>query len=224
MGIVLCFPRHATSNRSRRAAKSASNSTVTPEEFALDNLHSADHHSAGIELRCHHLETDVAGWPISAPRASRDGQSSMIERNEVKSDMPLVIGRRVLECKSAVSLDNELALGQTVLMGKRPKVLTAADHGIIWRTIKAREKADVSQPEIAAELGIPQDTYKNYETKRPITVRPELIAPFCQKTGILPGDLFRPLGALEVRAYARLRKERLIRKIRRRPKPHQRAS
>ena len=93
MGIVLRF--HAHSARSR-AANSASSSSVTPALAARGNATIADHQESGIRSRCHHLETELAEWPICAASSSRVGHNSMIDRNEANSDMPNVIGRRVL--------------------------------------------------------------------------------------------------------------------------------
>ena len=164
-----------------RAARSARSSKVTPASFADERFTIADHHSGGMLSRCHHLETTDSPAPISARNASRVGHKSMMERNDLILGMPKRIGHYVLKRKPKASYDNRVPSGHNVLMLR-------IRQGIVVRTLEARERAGLTQVQIANALGIPQDTYKNYETIRPLPH--ELIPLFCGICGIEPSDLY----------------------------------
>lgn len=181
MGMLLRFP-HQTSARSR-AAKSAKISRVTPASLAAGKETIADHHSGGMLLRCHHFETTQSPAPRSVRNASRVGHSSITVRNDV-IDMRDFIGRCVLKRKPQSSLDERVLLGHTVLMVKAKN----KRQQIIERTAILRIRAGVSQQQVADALNIRQDTYKNYETKRPLPQ--EYVEVFCTVCRIEPNELF----------------------------------
>jgi DNA-binding XRE family transcriptional regulator len=189
MGIVIRFPRrHArapSTSTGCRAAKAVSPSALRPAAAALSVAKTADHHSAGTLSRCHHLETVDAPAPMSAAMASREGQSSMMDRNEANSVMSEAIGRSVLAVKPKTSHDAPVSIGHNVLM-------TAEEvrRGFVQRTREARIATGLSQPKMAKELGIDQGTYKNYETIRPLPT--ELVPIFCEICEISPAALYPP--------------------------------
>lgn len=167
MGIVLRI--HATSaTRSRLAAKSANRSAVTPASRAFGKASKAVHHSAGMRSLCHHLETEVAGWPISAASVSRLGQSSMTDRNE---SMPDVLGLSVPNVKAILSRDMGMAQGHPVLMGAEE---TATEEA--WRRafkLRVKEARGRRSQEIMADLlGVSRDAYSKYEALSRDTVLP----------------------------------------------------
>jgi hypothetical protein len=174
--------RHARASAGSRAAKLVSKSAVTSAARAFSVAKTAAHHSDGILLRWPHLVTAVTGAPTSAAKASREDQSSMIERNEVKSDILTHIGQSVLKHKAILSLDCELPLGHTVRMAK--KVLTDFECRFLARTYAARKLKFDTQDEIAPMLqeGMKQDSYKQYEARNILPM--ELVDRFVKLTGV----------------------------------------
>jgi hypothetical protein len=179
--VVRLVQRHARTSTSR-AAKRVRRSAVTPASTALDVDSTDDHHSAGMLSLCHHFVTMPAETPISdpmanlAPWASFGPQSSMTSRNEVISIMPQPLGQLVLKRKAKLSLDDFTALGQNVPM-------TEADDKETYRTDfidrvrRARGSTGKKQWEIALSMGVEQDEYKHWESKR--LMPHHLIARFC---------------------------------------------
>src|SRR5882757_2781253 len=95
MAEIIKFPRrrrHARASAGSRAAKAVSSSAVTPFSDAFVVANTADHHSEGMLSRFSHLRTAQGPAPTSEAMASRESQRSMIERNEVKSDMSESMG------------------------------------------------------------------------------------------------------------------------------------
>ena len=164
--------RHARAS-SRRSAKLASKSADTSASRALSVAKIDDHHSEGIQFRCHHLVTMPADAPISeaiamrAPGAFIGPQSSITERKDVTCDMPPALGQSVLKRKAFLSLDGGKALGHTVPMAAKT-LKDKLDQELIERVIKARVAAGLTQQEVADGMGVPQDHYKHWELKRPI--------------------------------------------------------
>ena len=142
----------------------------------------ADQYSGGIQFRCHHLVTVPAVAPTSAPIAmrapwaSRPPQSSMTSQNEVISDMPQFLGQSVLKSKSYPSLDVEKALGHTVPMADSDQE-AEYKQAFMARVAEARIARGWKQWQMAKALGIPQDQYKQYETRGMMPHRH--IWPFC---------------------------------------------
>jgi helix-turn-helix protein len=182
MGIVLRF-RHAASRS--RAASSANASHDNAALRAVGVATIAVHRSGGIQRRCHHLLTLEASRPNSEAIAARVGHSSIIDRNEVNSDMDLSIGRPVLKSKPKSCHDADPAIGQTVLMSAG-----AYRQGFIQRTREARIQSGLTQEEIAKKLGITQGTYKNYENNRPLPH--QYVRQFCDEVGLEPTELYPP--------------------------------
>lgn len=192
---------------SRLAAMSVSNSAVTPASRARGKPSKAAHHSAGIQSRCHHLETELGGCPISAPSAARVGHSSITSRKEPKV-INRTIGHAVLDCKGQQSLgrqslDKPVDMGQNVLMGGasrqkataqprgRPKTQTQIEfeRRFIQNTKHIREKSGLSQNQIAEALELKQDRYKQYETRT--TLPHHLIPEFLLACGASYSDLYK---------------------------------
>lgn len=140
------------------------------------------HHSAGILSRCHHFETVEAPAPMSDASASREGQSSMTERNEVGSAMMAnYLGRIVLKGKAEMSRDDSHLRGQNVLMADRMSE-TEEKLAFIRRTRLARLSRYPEQKPMLTILGIEQGTYKQYETRTPLPHR--YIPKFIAATGV----------------------------------------
>lgn len=158
MGIVLRFG-HATSAWSRLAAKSANRSAVTPASRALGNANKAVHHSAGIRSLCHHLETEVAGWPISAASVSRLGQSSMIERNE---SMPNLLGPNVPKVKAIMSRDMGIAQRQNVSMDEDE---SETGWGVAFRQRLKAARGTRTHSQMALLVGCTRDQWNKYENR-----------------------------------------------------------
>jgi len=183
MGDVVRF--HATSRS--RAAKSASNSKVTPASFAAGSATILDHHSGGMLRRCHHFVTTHSPAPTSARNASRVGQSSMIERNEGRSDMADTLGRPVPKVKANLSRDFPGETGQIVLMAREKR-----SEDDIWREGFRKRLAEARRPRTQETmgdlLGIGRDAYAKYEAKTTDTRQTgfpiRLIPLFCKICGI----------------------------------------
>jgi hypothetical protein len=207
MGSVIRFPGHVrTSARFAisgfRAAKEVSVSAEISASAARSVASTADHHSAGMLSRCHHFDTAHAPQPAptSAAMASRDGQSSMIERNEVIcSDMAGTIGQSVLKRKAILSLDSKMSLGHTVPMAESDEDAQYKQE-FMERTRSARIASNRKQWQMAEALGIKQDQYKQYETRGMIPHR--LIGRFCIITNVDPGWLLTGRGEKALKPLA----------------------
>lgn len=190
------FHARAASRRAKLVSKSAETAAV--RAFSVAKIE--DHHSEGIESRCHHLVTMPADAPISdasasrAPCASLAPQSSMTDLNDVICDMPPPLGQSVLKSKSLLSLDGGKALGHTVPMAGN-KLKTQLDQEFIRRVIKAREASGMTQQEVADGMGVPQDHYKHWELKR---VMPHYLIPrFCIVARVEDGWLISGRGQMK---------------------------
>jgi hypothetical protein len=194
MGIVVRLKDHARALTGSRAARPVSLSAVKPATIPRSVVKTIAHHSAGMLSRCHHLETAAALAPMSAAIASREGHSSMIDRNDV-SAMQIAIRQSVLKSKDILSADLGAVLGQTVLMGTDKPSTSLFKQMFLARTALAREKAGKSQEQMAAELGVAQGTYHKYESRTPLPHH--LIPQFCMLTDITPQWLYT--AAVEIR-------------------------
>lgn len=144
-----------------------------------------------MESLCHHFETCEAPAPVSEAMTSREGQSSMIERNEVGSDMEFTLGQIVLNCKANVSCDSKAPAGLNCPMGidsAKSKFL----QEFAARVKEARERRPYTQEEIADLLGIPQDKYKHYEKRSMLPHH--LIHRFCLLCGVDEAWLYTAHG------------------------------
>jgi DNA-binding XRE family transcriptional regulator len=198
---------HARASRTSRAAKVARSSAVTPAAEARSVARTVDHHSAGTLLRCHHLETAEARAPISAAIASREVQSSMTDRNEVKSDMTEHLRHLVLKRKDNLSADMGITEGHNVLMSRKPPE-SEFKRQFLARTAIARDKAGYTQETMAGALGMEQSKYSKYEVR---TALPHhLIVQFCSLCEITTAWLYT--AAVEVPA-AKPRRRRKAKKL-----------
>lgn len=188
--MLLQFPkRHSHARASAgsegavgaRAAKPVIIWGDNPAWIARSQPKMEDHHSAGMVSRCHHFETAEAPAPMSAARASLDGQSSITERNEVKSDMEASLGHMVLKCKAKVSYDYEQVGCQNGNMADRMSE-TEEKLAFIRRVRLARQSRYPTQNPMLTILEIDQGTYKQYETRTPLPHR--YIPKFCAATGV----------------------------------------
>lgn len=189
MGSVIRFVRrHARtsatgrdSTTGTRAAHSVIKFAVAPAALARSVIKIGAHHSAGMLSRCHHFETAEAPAPMSAAMLSREDQSSMIERNEVRSDMPSHLGHLVLKRKAILSCDYDSAFGKNTAMPERMSE-TEEKAAFIRRVKIAREARFPTQTPMLTLLEIEQGTYKQYETRTPLPHR--LIPKFCAACGV----------------------------------------
>jgi len=191
MGQVVRFRNHqarasASSTGTVRATNAVIVSADRPAAPAISVPRTADHHSAGMLLRCRHFETvqPVSFIPADAATssaiASRDGQRSMIDLNEVSSDMPNYLGQTVLKSKANVSYDAKIVLSHDLGMDRMSESEEKA--AFIQRVKAAREARFSTQAPILTILGIPQGQYKHYEKRTPLPHR--FIPKFCAATGV----------------------------------------
>jgi DNA-binding XRE family transcriptional regulator len=196
MGTVVRFPlRHARASVGCRAAKAVKSSALSPAEAALGVPSMVDHHSAGMLSRCHHFETADAFAPMSAAMASREGQSSMIDRNE-RSAIRLPIRQSVLKSKDILSGDVVNVVGQNVFMVARSQSVSDFKRMFIARTTFARERSGRSQEKMAVDLGVGQPTYAKYEKRTPLPHH--LVLAFCGLCDVTPAWLYT--AAIELKA------------------------
>lgn len=183
MGTVVRFParRHArASSTTSRAASAVSRSADSPARPAGPVASTEAHHSAGMLSLCHHLETTAALAPgTSDAIASREGQSSMIDRNEF---MLSLIRQSVLKSKDNLSADVDIALGHNVLMID-PTSPSLFKKQFTARIARARHDAGYTQLTMAIALGLEKEgatspgKYQKYETRS--LMPPHLYEKFC---------------------------------------------
>jgi hypothetical protein len=137
--------------------------------------------------RCHHLETAGAPAPRSAAIASREGHSSMMDRNEAKSVMPNPLRQLVLKGKDILSADMGIIQRHNVLMSKAQPD-SQFKSLFLARTALAREKAGYTQGSMAEALGMEQSKYSKYEVRTELPHH--LIIPFCSLCDVSPAWLF----------------------------------
>jgi len=187
MATILPFPVHVRASAGSRAAKAVNISAETPVVLALSVARTADHHSAGTLSRCHHFETAEAPAPMSAAMASREAQSSMMDRNEVKSAIPNPLRHLVLNGKDNLSADVGIIQRHNVLMS-RPQPDSQFKSLFLARTALARENAGLTQEQMAEALGMEQSKYSKYEVRTELPHH--LIIPFCSLCSVSPAWLF----------------------------------
>lgn len=175
-----------------RAAHSVIIWAEIPAWAARSVANIGDHHSAGIESRCHHFETAEAPAPMSDAIASREGQSSITDRKEVGSDMGIVLRQSVLRCKANVSHDCGRPLGQNVPMDEQ-LTATAYKADFLGRVKAAREARYDTQEAVGEVLGIKQSIYSKYEVRSFMPHR--LVPRFCKACGVTTDWLFSGRGA-----------------------------
>ena len=207
MGIIVQLKDHARASIGARAARAvrASASRPAPSATTVDKI--GNHHSAGTLSRCHHLETAEALAPMSAAIVSREGQSSMMERNDANSVMANPIRPIVLNCKDKLSSDVGITSGHNVLMSKK---LADSEfrRAFLARTAAAREKANYTQETMAAALGMEQSKYSKYESRS--TLPHALMVQFCTLCHIDMAWLYT--AAIEIPA-AKPKRRRRARKL-----------
>lgn len=206
MGDVLLYPDHARA--SSREARAVSRSAVTPPSLARSVASTLAHQSDGMRSRCHHFDVSTAEAPgKSAAIASRDGHSSITDRNEVGWLMPKSLRQLVLKSKDNLSGDGGVSHGHNVFMSKKTSD-SEFKRQFLARTALARENAGFTQETMAAALGMEQSKYSKYEIR---TVLPHhLIIPFCSLCEVSLAWLYT--AAVEVRAQ-RPKRNRRVRKL-----------
>lgn len=206
--VVAFHGRHTRTSASILLAKVVMRSAVTPAVRALSVPSTADHHSDGILSRCHHLVTRGAPAPVSAPIASRVAQSSMIDRkepNSVNSDMQKSLGQFVLKIKPNVSSDCDHRAALALVAMDRDSASNF--KAVFIARVKAAREVRFTQAEIAGLLEIPQDRYKQYETR---SLLPHWLIPkFCLACGVTMQELFNPAPAKPAQRPARKTRRRV---------------
>lgn len=191
MGKVIRFPgRHGCAPAGSRAAKRAKRSEVIPFASAFSVARTRVHHSDGMLSRFHHLITAQLPAPTSEAIASRESQSSMIERNESKSGMHESMGLTVPKIKAVLSHDTVSREGHSVPMSESTEDITETEwrEGFRQRLIMARKPR--TQETMARLLGISRDQYSKYELKdQPRMMSPRLLPKFADICGVDLRDL-----------------------------------
>lgn len=196
------FHALASSNSAAfRAANATKVSALSPASTATEVAKIGDHQSAGTLLRCAHLVTVGTLAPMSDAIASLESQRPISSRNDVTFlAMLRFIGQSVLKRKANLSLDGELSLGHTVPMAESDTEAQFKQE-FIRRVKAARVATGMKQWQIAESLGMPQDKYKQYESRS--LLPHHLIGRFCIVTRIEPDWLVtgrgqKPLKPLHV--------------------------
>lgn len=192
-GNVIFLGAHQARASSVRAARRTKRSAVTPADFARSDDSTADHHSSGIRSLWDHLRVEWMDAPISDAMASADGQSAMMSRNEVGSNIESHLRQIVLSRKA--NLSNDCGKRQDLIRGMdtgtdEPLSKTVTD--LIERTRQARIASGLSQAEVARLMGMEQSAYGKYEFRSPI--QPEHVDLFCLAVRIDPNWLFTGKG------------------------------
>ncbi len=163
MGTVIVWPAcHARSSVGSRAASRAKSSALTPAACTGSARSTAAHHSAGMLSRCHHFETADAPAPMPAAMASREGQSSMIERNEI---MPATMGQFVPCVKAIMSRDPQERSGHNVFMAKDDFDLIESAFCAAFQKRLRDIQASRSDAGMAELLGVNVDRYKKWKNR-----------------------------------------------------------
>jgi transcriptional regulator with XRE-family HTH domain len=206
MGIIVHFPRRhartsAISRTGSRAARRVSKSAVTPAAPAFSVARTADHHSAGMLSRCHHFETADEAAPVSAANASREGQSSMTDRNDESSVMAQRLGQSVPKRKAIVSADCAQLSGHTVLMEDDDEKLAESQWREEFRQRLIAARGSRTQAVMAELLGIRTNTYGKYEGSRKSMMPIRLLPRFAKICGVtleylIEGDKAAPARQL----------------------------
>jgi hypothetical protein len=179
MGELILGPwLHARA--STRGGRRVSKSGVTPAALALSVDNIADHHSDGILSRFHHFRTVDDMAPTSEAIASRVGQRSTTERNEVKSVMGEVMGPLVPKIKALLSHDFKPAPGHTVPMEQDDENLADQAWHEGFRARLKQARGERSQEDMAELLCITRDAYSKYEGSRGTVIPTRLLPRFCK--------------------------------------------
>lgn len=129
---------------------------------------------------------------MSEAIASREGQSSIIFWNEVKSDIAPNLGQLVLKRKDNLALDAKKLIGHTVRMADSD-AKAQYEQEFIERVKAARIATGKKQWQVAELMDIKQDTYKHFETGR--VIPHHLIGRFCLICSVDPNWLITGKGA-----------------------------
>lgn len=107
---------------------------------------------------------------MSDAMASLDDQRSMIERNDFGGLIESDLGQFVLTDKAKVSRDCEQPLGDNIAMADR---MSETDETLAYiaRVRAAREAKFKTQKPVYTFLGVDQQSYKHWETNRPLPRR-----------------------------------------------------
>lgn len=153
-------------------------------------------YSAGMLSRCRHLRTEASLASTSEARTSSEGQRSMMVLKEGEASIGRTLRQFVLNCNPELCHEFWDDLSQDLGVSK---VTPPSDFHceFIARTTLARETAGYTQQEISTILGIPQTTYKWYETRSLLPHR--LIPAFCVATRVGVDWLFMGKGPRRAR-------------------------
>ena len=186
MGIVIRWPRsHARASAVSRAANIVKISAVTPAPIARSVLSTADHHSAGMLLRCDHFSTAEVGAPTSTPMARHEGHRSIMDWKEGKWVMPTSLGQSVPKSKAIVSTDCAQPLGHNVLMADKDNELAESQWREEFRLRIIAARGNRTQAVMADLLGLLTNTYGKYEAPGRKSMMPVRLLPrFAKICGI----------------------------------------
>jgi hypothetical protein len=106
--------------------------------------------------------------------------------------MPDTLGQSVLKRKDKLALDPEKVLGHNVLMTE-PDSKAQYEQEFIARVKAARIATGKKQWQVAELMGMPQDKYKQYETRS--LLPHHMIGRFCLLTNVDPNWLLTGRGA-----------------------------
>jgi len=224
MGSVIKWPKHRHHGRASagiacgigRAAHDVIIKAEIPAWAARSVAKIGAHHSAGMLSRCHHLETAEAPAPMSDAMPSREGHSSITERNDVGSDMHRDLGHLVLKSKAILSCDCEQPVGENPRMADRMSE-TEEKLAFIRRVRTARMARFEKQNPILTILDIDQGKYKQYESRTPLPWR--YIPKFCAACGVsmewlLTGEGQGPAALVPLPSEAPKRRSKGLRRSR----------
>ena len=185
MGRVIRFPRrrsHARTSINSRAAKRANRSDVALAALARSVDRTNSHHSEGILSRLNHLITAQFLAPTSAAIASREAQSSMTERNDVKSksDMHELVGQMVPIIKANLSHDKEVPPEHSVDMTQDTETIAESEWREGFRQRLRQAQGGRTQETMSRLLGISRDAYAKYVGGRKSAMPVRLLPRFCE--------------------------------------------
>ncbi len=163
MGVVVRFPVRRHARASSRAASRASKSEVRPTPRALSVDRTRGHHFDGMLSRLNHLITAQFPASTSAAIASREGHSSITDRNDVRGESESVMnkemGQYVPNCKAVLSHDLELSVGHSVQMREQDEKIAES----AWReafVARLRQiQGNRTQEQMSKILGISRDSW-----------------------------------------------------------------
>lgn len=194
MGRVIAFPSHRTTSQ-YSAANRVSISGVTPALRATGQEIIDSHHSEGMRSRSRHLRTrslvvDKSEAIAAKASGSRDLQRSITSWNELTRVMSSIVGQSVLDCKANLSTDSHGQIVQSVLM---PKDDSKSAFAIEFaKRVKTAREPLYTQAKMAELLGVEQDHYKHFETRR--AMPHHFVALFCELTHTDVKWLFTGIG------------------------------